>query len=229
MNIHIIQHVEFEGPGHIGTWIRERRHGCSFSHLYRGEALPAVDSFDRLVVMGGPMNIYEHDRYPWLAAEKEFIGRAVAAGKTVLGICLGAQLIADVLGARVYAGPEKEIGWFPVTLTPEGREAGLFGEVPERFTVFHWHGDTFSLPAGAVRLAASAGCENQAFLYRDRVLGLQFHLESTPESVAAITNQCADEVVEGRYIQPVAVMRSASAEDFAAINRAMEAVLDSLP
>ncbi len=229
MHIHIIQHVDFEGPAHIGKWITAHGHSRSETHLYRGDSLPAGTDFDRLVVMGGPMNIYEHDRYPWLVEEKRFIGRAIGAGKTVIGICLGAQLIADVLGGRVYAGPEKEIGWFPVTLTPEARELGLFGDVPERFTVFHWHGDTFPLPEGAVRLAASAACENQAFLYRDRVLGLQFHLESTPESVRAITDRCADEVVDGRYIQPVAAMRSAPAEDFADINRAMEAVLDGLP
>ncbi len=229
MHVHVIQHVDFEGPGHIGTWIREQGHDCSFSHLYRGDRLPAVEDFDRLVVMGGPMNIYEHDRYPWLVEEKEFLDRVIGAGKTVIGICLGAQLIADVLGGRVVAGPEKEIGWLPVTLTREGRESGLFDGLPDRFTAFHWHGDTFSIPAGAVRLAESEGCANQGFLYDGRVLGLQFHLESTPESVALITDRCRDEVVEGPYIQTVEAMRSAPAETYRQINRATESILDRLP
>ncbi len=230
MHVHIIQHVEFEGPAHIGRWIDNHGHSRSETHLYRGDELPAAMNLDRLVIMGGPMNIHEHERYPWLAAEKAFIGRVIGAGKTVIGICLGAQLIADVLGARVYAGPEKEIGWFPVTLTGEGRQSGLFDGLPDRFPVFHWHGDTFDLPAGAVRLAESAACANQAFLHDGRVLGLQFHLESTPESVEKITEQCVDEVVGGHpFIQSVADMRNAAAGTFQTINRAMESILDRLP
>lgn len=229
MHVHTIQHVDFEGPAHIGQWISAHSHTRSETHLYRGDQLPAAMDFQRLVVMGGPMNIYEHERYPWLVEEKRFIGRAIEAGKTVIGICLGAQLIADVLGARVYPGPEKEIGWFPIRLTGEGVRSGLFAGLPERFTVFHWHGDTFTLPEGAMRLAESDACANQAFLYDDRVLGLQFHLESTPQSVELITARCADEVVAGPHIQDIESMRAADSETFQTIHQAMESILDRLP
>ncbi len=133
------------------------------------------------------MNVYEEAEYPWLAAEKAFIAAAIGAGKPVLGICLGAQLIAAVLGGTVSKGPQPEIGWYPVELTPAGRELPLFAGFPDRFTALHWHGDTFSIPPGATHVASSAACANQAFAYDGgRVVGLQFHLEETRESLAQL-------------------------------------------
>ncbi len=229
MHIHAVFHVEFEGLGSIAHWIRTNGHQLSETHLYRGHRLPQATDFDRLIIMGGPMNIYEEDRYPWLRDEKVFIREAIHRNRTVVGICLGAQLIADVLGARVFAGPHKEIGWFPITMTDQARNHPLFSFLPERFTVFHWHGDTFPCPEGALRLAFSEGCENQGFLYGDRVLGLQFHLESTPESVDLITDHCRDEILPAGYIQPAELIRSQGPAHYPVINQAMAGILDRLP
>jgi GMP synthase-like glutamine amidotransferase len=202
MKLHYIQHVPFEGPANIESWAREQNWEISSTHLYRGEKPPAADQVDWLVVMGGPMNVYEENQYPWLAAEKEFIREAIAKGKTVLGICLGAQLIADVLGGKVVRNEYKEIGWFPVTCLPEGLSSIPFHGLPNEFTALHWHGDTFSLPPGATMLAESEACPAQAFSFDSgRVLALQFHLESSVESVRSLIENCSDELVDGKYIQ----------------------------
>lgn len=227
MNIHYFQHVPFEGLGSIGDWVRRGGHTLGATRFYCGDPLPAVETLDLLVVMGGPMNIYEEASYPWLADEKRFIGQAIAAGRRVLGVCLGAQLIADVLGAKVYANSNKEIGWFPVETTVAASGDGLFGAFPSRLEVFHWHGDTFDIPVGAVHVARSAGCAHQAFVYDERVVGLQFHLETTPASAWQIIAHGEDELVEGRYIQTPQAML-ANAHRFDTINHAMQELLDRL-
>lgn len=229
MHIHVLQHVPFEGPAAIGDWARPRGHPLAVSHLYAGDPLPALADFDRLVVMGGPMSVGDTDTYPWLADELAFIADAIAAGRSVVGVCLGAQLIAAALGARVYRNAHKEIGWFPVRLTGQGRALDLCDGLPAEQTVFHWHGDTFDLPAGAVHLAESDACAHQAFLFDGRVLGLQFHLESTPASVVAICEHCADEIVPARWVQTAAEMRAADPDLYAGIGRTLELLLDRLP
>ncbi len=228
MRIHALQHVAFEGLGHIEQWIATQGHSLSLSRLYAGEPLPAVDDFDRLVIMGGPMNIYEDDRYAWLAAERDFIRRAIAVGKSAVGICLGAQLLADALGSKVYGGKHKEIGWLPIHVTEAGQNSRLWQGLPTDPVVFHWHGDTFDVPAGAVHLAESEGCVSQAFVVDNRVLGLQFHLESTPQTVAAILGHCGDELVTGQYIQSEAEIRGADPALFAGINHLLETLLNRL-
>ncbi len=227
MNIHYFQHVPFEGLGSIENWVRNRQHALSVTRFYRGEPLPAVEDVDLLVVLGGPMNIYQVARYPWLVEEKRFIERAIAAGRRVLGICLGAQLLADVLGAKVYANADREIGWFPVETTEAASASTLFAAFPRWLEAFHWHADTFDIPAGAVHVAYSAGCLHQAFVYEERVVGLQFHLETTPASAQQIITHCANEIVEGRYIQTPQFML-ADAHRFDAINREMQELLDRL-
>ncbi len=229
MRIHCLQHVWFEGPAHIERWANAKGHALTATMLYDSSTLPGVESFDWLVVMGGPMNVYQEDIHPWLAPEKLLIGEAVKAGKTVVGICLGAQLIADVLGAQVYQGKHKEIGWLPVELTEQAAGHNIFGFLPRRFTVFQWHGDTFNLPEGAVHLARSEACENQAFLYEDRVLGLQFHLESTLASVLRLVEHCGSEIIQGRYIQTAGQILSASPDVFRETNDAISGILDRLP
>jgi GMP synthase-like glutamine amidotransferase len=196
--MHYLQHVDFEGPAAILTWAQQRDYAVSGSHLYRGDALPPVDAFDLLVVMGGSMSVNDEQEYPWLAAEKALVHEAVRAGKAVLGVCLGAQMIAAALGARVYPAAEKEIGWFPVRRVAA---TGVGAELPAEFMPLHWHGETFDLPAGAVRLAETAAVPNQAFAVGLRVVGLQFHLEATEESVAALVKNCAHEIKAGRYQQ----------------------------
>jgi len=228
MRIHYIQHVPFEGPASIGQWAKDHDHYLTSTRVYEKSEFPRMDSLDWLVIMGGPMGVYDEFQYPWLKTEKEFIRKAIDAGKAIVGICLGAQLIAEVLGAKVVANKHKEIGWFPVELTPDGSASSLFGFLPDRFTAFHWHGDTFNLPEGAVHLARSKGCENQAFLYKDRVLGLQFHLESTEQSVRELAQNCKEEIVLNKYIQTLEEILSPSSERFRRINEAMFGILDRL-
>lgn len=201
MRIHSLQHVEFEDLENIEPWARIK--GCSVTKtlLWNNEKLPSLNEFDWLIVMGGPMNVYEEERYPWLIQEKKLIGEAIAENKLVMGICLGSQLIANVLGARVFKNAHKEIGWHPVYLTEQGKRSPVFSVLPDTFTAFHWHGDTFELPAGATWTAKSKGCINQAFEYNGRVIGLQFHLESSDESIHRLMNNCGNELVEGKYIQ----------------------------
>ena len=227
MKIHYLQHVSFEGIAYIENWIKVNENEVAGTKLFAGE-IPAADmDYDMLVVMGGPMNIYEEDKYPWLAKEKRYIDKAIAAKKSVLGICLGAQLIADVLGARVYKNSHREIGWHPVTLTPEAKNTTVFNGLPEKFTAFHWHGDTFDIPSGAIRTAKSKACPNQAFEYDNRVIGLQFHLESFDNSIAALIQNCGDEIVEGSYIQTPEEI-TAGFKHIEKLNRLMESLLNRL-
>lgn len=228
MRIHALQHVDFEGLGHIGAWIENQGHPLTLTRLFAGDPLPRLDGFDRLVIMGGPMNIYEDDRYPWLAAERALIRAAVEAGKSAVGVCLGAQLLADALGSPVFAGGRKEIGWWPVRLCANAQDRGLLAGLPEQPTVFHWHGDTFDVPRGAVHLAESEGCRSQAFVFDNRILGLQFHLESTPDTVRSILAHCGHELVPARYVQNEAEILAADPTLFASVNRMLETLLDRL-
>jgi len=200
VRIHALQHVSFEGPAAIAGWAEGQGHSMSITRLDRGERLPELGVFDVLVVMGGPMSVLEVERYPWMALEMDLIRKAVHAGKAVLGICLGAQLLARALGGRVYPAPEKEIGWWEVTAADHKGRAIV--NLPRRFTPLHWHGDTFELPPGALHLARSPGCENQAFQFGERALGLQFHLEATPESVARLAEHCGHEIGSGPWQMP---------------------------
>lgn len=227
MKIHYLQHVPFEGLGSIEPWARQHQHTLSVTRLYQNDPWPLLEDFDWLIVMGGPMNIYEESQYPWLIEEKQFIKQAIAQNKTVIGICLGSQLIADILGSPVYSGKYKEIGWFPIELTTDAINSELFKTFSPQLTVFHWHGDTFDLPPGATRLAYSEACQNQAFLYGNKVLGLQFHLESTPASVTQMLKHCSDELVEGKYIQTSADLL-ASDQYFMTINNVMNTILERL-
>ena len=178
MRVHWLQHAEHEGLGCIEPWLRARGLRVSGTRLQRGEDLPDAQDFDWLIVMGGPMNIYQHDRYPWLIREKFLIRDACVKKKKVLGICLGSQLVADVLGGDVTENDEPEIGWFEVILSDDAVKSAHFIGFPARFAAFHWHGDTFSYPPGATPLMSSEACERQAFSWGEgRVLGLQFHLE----------------------------------------------------
>ena len=198
MKVHSLEHQSYEGPGRIADWVRARGHVLTRTALYAGEVPPPLAGFDLLVVMGGSMNIYAHREHPWLVAEKRFLGEVIAAGKPVLGICLGAQLLADVLGGKVFQNAEKEIGWWPVRVFDR---RAPFAAFPETLTVMHWHGDTFSLPPGARAVADSEGCAQQAFVHGERVVGLQFHLEQGPVAVAELAEACAAELVPARYVQ----------------------------
>jgi GMP synthase-like glutamine amidotransferase len=201
MRLHVLQHVPFEDADNIAVWAARRGHELTYTRLDLGQPLPPQEAFDWLVVMGGPMNIYEHDRYPWLVSEKRFLRAAIDRGAVVLGVCLGAQLAADVLGGPVTRNRQPEIGWFPVSLTAEARGSAVFGVLPERFLAFHWHGDTFAIPPGAVRMAESEACANQAFVFGDRVVGLQFHLDYSLAGMQRMVQHCGAELVHGPTIQ----------------------------
>lgn len=206
--VQVLQHVAFEDPGAITPWLQQRSHQIRTTHLYRGDLLPAVSDIDWLIIMGGPMGVHDEAELPWLGAEKTFIRACIDNGKTVLGICLGAQLIANVMGAEVRRNAETEIGWFPVSAVGSHPLARLFSDSP---TVFHWHGDTFAIPATAEHLCRSAACENQAFLIGEKVLGLQFHLETTAQGLADLCADCEQNPGTGKWIQTPAEMSSDAA------------------
>jgi len=224
MRAHYLQHVPFEGLGSIEPWLKNAGYEISSTRFFNSGVLPEIENIDLLVVMGGPMSVNDEPEYPWLVKEKEFIRSAIEAGKPVLGICLGAQLIANSMGSEVFPNTVKEIGWFPVEAV-ESKSTSVF-QFPEETEVFHWHGDTFSLPRGAVQIAKSTGCENQAFQIGSKVIGMQFHLEITPVSAQAIVENCRDELVEGEYIQSEAEILSASQERYSSINSLMGRVLE---
>ena len=226
MKLHYLQHVPFEDLARIEDWARDRGHQISRTLLFDGQELPGMDEFDWLVIMGGPMNIYEEDKYSWLAGEKRFIRDAIASNKIVLGICLGGQLIADVLGGKVRRNLHKEIGWYSVKLTPEGQKSRIFNVLPNTFMALHWHGDTFETPPAALRTAESESCADQAFVL-GKAIGLQFHLESSMDSIDSLIKNCSDELIEGRYIQSPQEIRS-HVDRFPEMNRLMALFLDTI-
>jgi GMP synthase-like glutamine amidotransferase len=225
MRVQILQHVPFEGPGSIGPWLEAREATVHYTCLFEEDRLPPVGSIDLVVAMGGPMSVNDEEAFPWLAPEKKFIRDAVTHSIPVLGICLGAQLLAAAMGSKVYRNPVKEIGWFPIRAA---RGLGGSFQLPEECLVFHWHGETFDLPPGARRLAASAVCENQAFQVNRNAIGFQFHLETTPESMAALVENCRDELIPGPYIQSEADLRAVPASAYRDINSIMNSALDYL-
>ena len=199
MHVHYIQHVPFEGPGAISGWAERAGATVTGTKVYAGDSLPDPAETDLLVVLGGPMSVNDEAAYPWLRTEKEFLRHAVGGGHAVVGICLGAQLLASAMGARVYPNREKEIGWLPVSGVREIGRSVL--RLPQTFEAFHWHGETFDLPAGAVPLARSTACERQAFQLGEWVIGMQFHLETTPDSARALVDHCAGDLVPAPYVQ----------------------------
>jgi GMP synthase-like glutamine amidotransferase len=201
MRFHCLQHVPFESPGNIETWIRQKGQSISFTHLYDDATFPSVNDFDALIIMGGPMSIHDEKEFDWLKKEKEFIANAIQAQKKILGICLGAQLIADVLGAKVYQNKEKEIGFMPVHFTEKALANPLFQGFHMEETVFHWHGETFDLPKGAVHLAYTHACAHQAFQINQHIIGFQFHLEVTNELLKAMVKEGRHELAKEPFIQ----------------------------
>jgi GMP synthase (glutamine-hydrolysing) len=183
MNVLVIEHADNEGPGLIEYSLRQNKIPFRSLNLKPGTHLPKMNGFSHIVLLGGPMNVYEEDRYPFLKEEDFFIKEAIQKGKTVLGICLGAQLIAKALGAKIYKSSIKEIGWYDVSLTEEGSKDPYFSFLPETFPVFQWHGDTFEIPKSGKLIATSSPISHQAFRYGEKVYGLQFHLEVTEDMI----------------------------------------------
>jgi GMP synthase-like glutamine amidotransferase len=227
MRIHCLQHVPFEGLGSLETWARQRRATVRLTRLFAGEALPEPLEYELLVVLGGPMGVQDETECPWLVAEKAALRTGLAAGRRVLGICLGAQLVAEVLGGRVSRNREREIGWWPVERTAAGLELAWAEALPQSFTALHWHGDTFTLPPGATQLFRSAACEQQGFAAGSQALGLQFHLESTPAGVDALMEHGPSDLAPGPFVQSAERLRAATAADYARMNGLLFMLLDA--
>lgn len=186
MDVRVCQHVPAEGPAAVADWALARGHDLAVTRLDRGEHLPEPCGPDLLVVLGGPMGVDDVQAHSWLRSERALISDVLGDGGAVVGICLGAQQLASTLGAPVRAHDHQMIGWHPVRATPAADDT-LFAVLPESYPAFHWHGDRFGLPESATHTARSEGCRTQAFVAREgRAVGLQFHLEATPDSVETL-------------------------------------------
>ncbi len=224
-NVHIFQHVPFEDIGCMALFLQSKGANITYTRFFEKFELPELSGVDLLIIMGGPMSVNEVNIYPWLSAEKEFIRKAINSGVAVLGVCLGAQLIASALGSRVYRNQEKEIGWFNIKAAPFQEDSFRF---PDILKVFHWHGETFDLPSGATRLASSPACKNQAFKFGDKVIGLQFHLEVRPESINLFLENCAGDITPGKYVQNRQELLNTETRYFDAINSVAKSILHYL-
>lgn len=232
MNVHFVIHESFEAPGAIEAWAKECRYPISYSRVYQGEALPAsAEGIDLLVVMGGPQSpTTSQDECPHFdaAAECRLIRQCAEAGKAVVGVCLGAQLIGTALGAAHGHSPEKEIGKFPITLTPEGRAHPLLAAFPATMEVGHWHGDMPGLTPAAKVLAYSEGCPRQIIEFGELVYGFQCHMELTRDVVELLIEASEAELssLKGRtFVQPPEVLRT---HDYGTMNRTLVTFLDKL-
>jgi GMP synthase-like glutamine amidotransferase len=223
MHAVILQHHPIEGPGNLTPWLANHATSSQLVRLDTGEECPPPEVVDLLIVLGGPMSVNDEGEFPWLLAEKVFIRQVIDRNRPVLGICLGSQLIASALGAEVRANPQKEIGWLPI----EGIEVNAPFAIPTT-TVFHWHGDTFDLPAGAILLARSVACAHQAFCYKEKVLALQFHLETTPELVKLFIENGRDELEPAPFIQSAEAILSAPVDLYRAGNELLTDLLNQL-
>jgi GMP synthase-like glutamine amidotransferase len=225
VKVHVLQHVPFEGLGCIEPWLLSRGASVSFTRFFESAELPSAHDFDLIIAMGGFMSVNDEAELPWLVAEKQFLRDVIKHGAAVLGVCLGSQLIASALGARVYRNAHREIGWFDIERVTDAPDVFRFSE---RAKVFHWHGETFELPAGAVHLARSAACENQAFQVGRSVIGLQFHIEVNEHAVDAMIEHGRDELSESAFVQTEASLRAVASSRFEEMHQCMAEVLEYL-
>ena len=218
MKAYILQHVPFEGPGKIAELLARRGAEIRTVKIYEGDPLPDLATADFVALMGGPMSVLDEADFPAFKAEKEFCRELVRRGTKALGVCLGAQMLAHALGARIFKNREKEIGWLPVEFTEGGATE----------TVFHWHGETFDLPDGAVHLAKSEACQNQAFKIGG-AYALQFHLETTPQALENLVRNCKDELVPGhKFIQSEEEIRSLGELHMKRANELLEELMQKI-
>ena len=199
----VFQHDPFEDLGFFAEVLEKQRADYRVIRLFHGE-MPAEEweHVTALIILGGPMSVDEEERFPFLRWEKRIIRAAIDEAVPILGICLGAQLIASTLGTQVFHGPVKEIGWSPISITPHGQVDSLLGYLPESATVFQWHSDGFELPTGAIRLATSAHYSTQAFRVGKTIYGLQFHLEVTPRMIARWIDERSKDLALAPYVLP---------------------------
>lgn len=223
MKIHAVLHASFETVGVIDDWAKDNGHSLTFTHSYSNEKLPTLQNFDFLIMMGGPQSPLQQNQYPFLTAEIKLIRQAINAHKLVFGFCLGAQLIGEALYAKTLKSPEKEVGVFPITLTQEGKTDPLFKSFQNSFDVIHWHNDMPGIPEGALLLASSAGCPNQAFRYKHHVYGFQFHMEINKDNAKSMCLHCPDDLAPSKFTQTKELFLNS---DFTSINHKMKLILD---
>ncbi|HCN24448.1 MAG TPA: amidotransferase, partial [Candidatus Marinimicrobia bacterium] len=216
-----------EGLGCMKPYFINKGHQLSSTHLYLNEPLPQLHDFDWLIVMGGPMEVSDKLHYPWMSKEKSLIKSSIESGKIVLGICLGAQFIADALGSKVYKNSYREIGWFPINVAKQLDNTIFQGIFPQGIEVFHWHGETFGIPASGILVASSEACQNQGFIVENRIVGLQFHLETTLGSAKALIENCRNELDGSKFVQNEKDILEKE-KRFLPINKLMIAVLKRL-
>lgn len=221
MDVYIFQHVEYEGPGAILPYLQAKGHKVHVVRLYAGDRIPHEDEVDFAIMMGGPMSVLDEADFPYFVREKELCRDMVQLGKPILGICLGAQMIASAFGAAIRKSAEKEIGWYPVEWE---------GGIAEPITTFHWHGETFDIPKQAVALARSEACPRQGFRLGS-ALALQFHLEATPDSMESMLKNGADEIEAAKasgskYVQGAEEIRAACAANMGKCNDTLVKILD---
>lgn len=226
MKILCISHASFEKLGYIETWATKNNHIIRKVNPYRGETLPNIDDFDFIIIMGGPQSPMQMEKYPYLLDEIELIKKAIQREKRILGICLGAQLLAEALGAKTESSPHQEVGMYLVELLDMAKDDPVFRHFPNKFEVMHWHYDMPGLPKGATLLAKSEGCPHQAFRYGDRIYGFQFHFEMTESLLKGMVENCLSDLIEkGKYVRPV---KEILETDCSEINLKLESVLDYL-
>ena len=224
---HCFQHEPFEGMAAIETWLKNRNFKISYTCFFQSDKIPSIDEIDWLILMGGSMSVNDEIEFPWLLKEKELVRQCIKKGKVVIGICLGAQMIANSLGATVFKNKQKEIGWFPVK-KQQSAKSKLFVNFPEELTVFHWHGETFDLPQGAELIASSTACKNQIFTFNETVVGFQCHLETTSESLTSLSDNCRAELQPAPYIQTESKMVEDEKVYATQMHEALFTVLDNL-
>ena len=201
MRLEIIQHVSFESAGTISDWAIEKKHQVHTTRVYANEVLPDPQHFDALILMGGSMSVHDEMNFDWLKPEKELIRSAIHQNKKILGICLGAQLLAEALGGEVFSNPVKEIGFFPVQFKQDPWPFPVLTNEDKHIPCFHWHGESFSLPAGSGLLASSTACPQQSFISGYNFFGIQFHPEMTIGIVKALVSHESWELIPGEFIQ----------------------------
>ena len=222
MKVLIFQHAEGEWIGSMESWFTQKQAELTTVYLYRGESAPAITHYDWLLIMGGPMSAYDEANYPWLKEEKNIIQKAIAQNKKVLGICLGAQLIASALGATVKPNTQSEIGWFEVTRTND-----IASWLPEHFNPLSWHGDIVELPSGAVAFAKSDATPCQGFQWGERVFALQFHLEADIGTAACFLSLESNGLPAGDFVQSEATLLN-DADGVAESRLVMHRLLDRI-
>ena len=231
MLIHILQHVAHEGPGLVADWAAARGHTLRLHSVFGEDItpLPVLAQGEGLLILGGPMSVHDEAVLPWLEPEKAFIRAVIATGSPTLGICLGAQLLAEALGSNVADGAELEIGWFPVQVSAEARMSPVLAHAPGEVTVMHWHGETFSVPPGAVPLGSSAACANQGFIWQNQVVGLQFHPEIKADLLTVMLQYEGHELTNGgSFVQSAEAIAAGLSEHEAGARELLFGILDSL-